>query len=65
MKNNPFKDTNYTICKDMLVNMTDWSEEHYKANTERYLQRVVKLMSLADIKYSLEKIINYVDKDNF
>ena len=45
--------------------MTDWSEEHYKANTERYLQRVVKLMSLADIKYSLEKIINYVDKDNF
>lgn len=62
---NPFKDTNYTICKDMLVNMTDWSEEHYKANTERYLQRVVKLMSLADIEYSFEKIINYVEKDNF
>lgn len=62
---NPFKNTNYTICKDMLVNMTDWSEEHYKANTERYLQRVVKLMSLSNIEFSFEKIIYYVDKDNF
>ena len=36
---NPFKNATATIAKDMLINMTDWSEEHYKLNTERYLQR--------------------------
>ncbi len=36
-KYNPFLNASPTIAKDMLINMTDWSEEHYKLNAERYL----------------------------
>lgn len=38
---NPFFNTSPTVAKDMLINMTDWSEEHYKVNAERYLQRLI------------------------
>ena len=41
---NPFKNSSPTIVTDMLINMTNWSEEHYKLNTERYIQRVVSLI---------------------
>ncbi len=62
---NPFQNTNATICKDMLINMSDWSEEHYKANTERYLQRVIKMMKLADIPLSFEFITEYIQSETF
>lgn len=26
---NPFKNSSVTVAKDMLINMSDWSEEHY------------------------------------
>jgi hypothetical protein len=42
---NPFRHTSPTIAKDMLINLTSWSEEHYKLNAERYLQRLVMLLS--------------------
>jgi len=44
VKYNPFRNANPTMCKDMLVNMTEWSEEHYKLNTERYLQRLIQVV---------------------
>ena len=62
---NPFKNTNTDIIKDMLINMTHWSEEHYKYNTERYLQRLLKLMEMASIETSLEDLIRYLPTDNF
>lgn len=62
---NPFQNTNATICKDMLINMSDWSEEHYKANTERYLQRLIKMINLAEIPLSFETITNYIQPDLF
>lgn len=52
-KYNPFKNANATMIKDMLINLTDWSEEHYKVNTERYLQRVINLLLKIDTKLSL------------
>ena len=64
-KYNPFKNTSPTICKDMLINLTDWSEEHYKLNTERYLQRVITLMQLGNIPLSFQSILCYITKDNF
>jgi len=62
---NPFKNTNTDVIKDMLINMTNWSEEHYKYNTERYLQRLLKIMDMADINLSLENLIRYLPTDNF
>lgn len=62
---NPFKGTSADIIKDMLINMTNWTEEHYKYNTERYLQRLIRLMELSGITISLESLINYLPSEKF
>ena len=62
---NPFKNTLPTIAKDMIINMTEWSEEHYKLNAERYIQRILQLLKLADIKLSFKTIVKYISVDNF
>jgi len=64
-KYNPFKNTNTDVIKDMLINMTNWSEEHYKYNTERYLQRVLRLLALEGIIVSLESLTHYLPTINF
>jgi type IV secretory pathway TraG/TraD family ATPase VirD4 len=65
IKYNPFMNCSETICKDMLINMTDWSEEHYKRNTERYLQRLLKLLKLHDTALSFEHIISNISASRF
>jgi len=62
---NPFKNTNTDVIKDMLINMTNWSEEHYKYNTERYIQRLLKLLAMAGVDLSLESLTRYLPIDNF
>lgn len=64
-KYNPFQNASPTVCKDMLINMTDWSEEHYKLNTERYLQRVTALMEVAGIRFSFHSIVQCIPVKNF
>jgi type IV secretory pathway TraG/TraD family ATPase VirD4 len=53
------------MVKDMLINMTEWSEEHYKLNTERYLQKVVSVICKAEISMSFKNIIRYIYTDKF
>jgi type IV secretory pathway TraG/TraD family ATPase VirD4 len=60
---NPFKDATATIVKDMLTNLTEWSEEHYKSNTERYVQRLVYLLELHNKKLSFEILLEYFSPD--
>ena len=62
---NPFKNASSTACKDMLINLTEWSEEHYKSNTERYLQRLIILMQKAEIKLYMESIMAYIGSEKF
>ena len=62
---NPFYNTSPTVAKDMLINMTDWSEEHYKVNAERYLQRLILLMNKAEIPLSFQSIVKFMELDNF
>lgn len=64
-KYNPFKNTNTDVIKDMLINMTNWSEEHYKYNTERYIGRLCKLMMLQGIDISLDSLTQYLMTANF
>lgn len=45
-KYNPFKGSSPTMAKDMLINLTDWTEEHYKLNAERYIQRALQLLEI-------------------
>lgn len=64
-KYNPFKNTNSDVIKDMLINMTNWSEEHYKYNTERYVQRLCQLLTMKEIEISLEKLVAYLPSASF
>ena len=64
-KYNPFKNTNTDVIKDMLINMTEWSEPHYKFNTERYIQRLIKMLALEGIIVSLESLTHYLPTINF
>jgi len=64
-KYNPFKNTNTDVIKDMLINMTNWSEEHYKYNTERYILRLLKLLDLTEVTVSLESLTHYLPVSNF
>jgi len=49
----------------MLINLTDWSEEHYKLNTERYLQRLVYLLHMAEIPLTFQNVIKYMTVEQF
>ena len=62
---NPFKNANTTMIKDMLINMTDWTEEHYKVNAERYIQRLLQLLYTAEIPLSFQRIIQYLHTEKF
>ena len=62
---NPFHNTSPTVAKDMLINMTDWSEEHYKVNAERYLQRLILLLNKAGIPLSFRTIVRYMELERF
>ena len=62
---NPFKGQNATVIKDMLINLTEWSEEHYKVNTERYLQKLISLMLANKLTVSLNSVINHMNKEKF
>jgi len=64
-KYNPFKNTNTDVIKDMLINMTNWSEEHYKYNTERYIGRLCKLLAKKNIAISLDSLTRYLPTANF
>lgn len=59
-KYNPFKNTSITVCKDMLINMSTWSEEHYKLSAEHYIQRVLTMMEKAKITFSFHNILSYL-----
>ena len=62
---NPFKSASPTMAKDMLINMTDWSEQHYKLNAERYIQRILQMLELAKIEFSFKRIVKCLSGDKF
>ena len=64
-KYNPFKNTSADIVKDMITNMTDWSEPHYKLNAERYIQKLCTLLEMSNIIISFDNIIKHLDEEKF
>ena len=64
-KYNPFKNASPTMAKDMIINMTEWSEEHYKVNAERYIQRLLQLLKRSNIPFSFKRIIEYIPIEKF
>lgn len=45
----------YTELKDKIINIFDWSEEHYKLQAERLLQGAFKLLLLPETKELIQK----------
>lgn len=64
-KYNPFRAKSPTVIKDMLISMTDWSEEHYKVNASRYIQKVIYLMQENEMQLSFEQIIKHLSVNQF
>jgi len=64
-KYNPFAGASSAMATDMLINMSDWSEEHYKLNAERYIQRILQLLELANIPLSFGRIIACMKPNKF
>ena len=62
---NPFKNCDSTQIKDMLISLSEWSEEHYKANASRFWQALADLMILSNKKISIKKIIENSEKKNY
>lgn len=49
----------------MLICMTDWSEEHYKVNASRYIQKVIYLMQKNNVEITLESVIKHLSLLSF
>ena len=64
-KYNPFCNASAAMATDMLINLTEWSEEHYKLNAERYIQRILQLLELAQVPLSFRKIIQCMKPEKF
>ncbi|WP_291630924.1 TraM recognition domain-containing protein [Clostridium sp.] len=62
---NPFKKCNATQIKDMLINMSEWSEEHYKALASEYFQALAQFMIDTEIEISFNSLIHYGMIRNF
>lgn len=62
---NPFYQKKPTVIKDMLISMTDWSEEHYKVNASRYIQKIIYLMKKNNIEITLESVIKHLSLLSF
>lgn len=62
-KYNPFKSASPSVIADMLINLSDWSEEHYKANTTRYLNALLRLLQIGGLNLTFPTILDYLGTD--
>jgi len=61
---NPLARGGITELTDKLINLTEWTEPHYKKMAERYLQLVFRVLALAGKKPDLVEITKYLHPDN-
>lgn len=62
---NPFQGCNSTQIKDMLISMSDWSEEHYKAVASEYFQALAQFMIDTNVPISFNSLIYFGRIENF
>lgn len=56
---NPFKECNATQVKDMLINMSVWSEEHYKLKASEYFQALAQCLIDLEIDITFNVLAKY------
>lgn len=62
---NPFKKCKVTQLADMLVNASEFTEPHYKYSLSTWVKSVCELIEYADMDFSLEKIIFFMNYENY
>lgn len=62
---NPFRNGTPTQIKDMLLSMSEWSEEYYKTQAERYWQCMAGVLTELNIPISFKQLILYSDRLEF
>lgn len=62
---NPFQGCNATQIKDMLINMSTWSEEHYKALASEYWQAMAQFMIDINEPINFNSLIKYSNPKYF
>lgn len=62
---NPFIGCTSTQIKDMLINMGDWSEEHYKALASEYYQAMAQFMIDYELKINFQTLTKFCDSTYF
>lgn len=63
-KYNPFKYDDPTIITDMIMCLTDWSEEHYSTTFKTFVNQTINYMKLLNIKINLNNLIVAFDVNN-
>ncbi len=58
---NPLSAGGFTSRKDRIIELRDWSEEHYKKLAEGYLQSVFKVMDACGIPCNLTSLSSHLD----
>lgn len=58
---NPLATGGFTSKKDRIIELREWSEEHYKKLAEGYLQSVFKTMDRCGISCDMASLANHLD----
>lgn len=58
---NPLATGGFTSKKDRIIELREWSEEHYKKLSEGYLQAVFKVMEACDIPCNIVSLAAHLD----
>lgn len=56
---NPFATGTPTELTDKIINMFDWSEEHYRLTSARFVQLLLQYMRLQGIPCNLNNLVKY------
>ncbi len=63
MKYNPIASGGITSKKDRIVELREWSEDHYRKIAEGYLQSVFSILEKCDIQTDLYTLAKYLEPD--
>ncbi len=58
---NPLSTGGFTSKKDRIIELREWTEEHYKKLAEGYLQSVFKVMDYCNIPCDLSTLADHLD----
>ncbi len=60
---NPLAAGGYSAKKDRIIELREWSEDHYRKLAEGYLQTVFKVLAACDVPTDLAKLAGYLSTE--